>query len=86
MTLDDDRTPNPRRVPIESPNDNSRTMWIVSAVAAMLVLGILVYGLSSTSTDTASNNQPATSSSGMSNNAREMPATTGSAASGPHRD
>ena len=57
-------------------------LWIIGAVAAVLVIGFIAYSLSSGRMNSASNvHKPATPGSTVSEYGRETPSTSGSAAS-----
>jgi hypothetical protein len=63
MTYQDD--PNLRRSELNRMDDRDRgsgAMWVIGAIAAMLVLGIIVWGASGDRSNTASNTQPTASS------------------------
>ena len=70
MTYHDDRNPN--RMRHEDRAGSSALMWLVGIAAAVLVLGIIIYGVSDNRRTTASGPSPSPSAT--------APATTGAAA------
>jgi hypothetical protein len=62
--------------------EGASTLWIAGAVAVLLVFGVIVYGMSGGGpTATSEVHKPATPGATVSEQGREVPSTTGSAAS-----
>ena len=80
MTIQDG--PNPKRRNIQPAPGGNSALWIGGIAAVVAVIGLLVYAAVNSSTTTAERDQqPSTTGSSVTDNARETPSTSGSASS-----